>query len=78
MYVVLGTRSLLLTHCGMDREQCGGGEASCCTHPNMPWFIKTLNEATTEDIELRLCKIGKLAQTITGDTPLDLIELYVQ
>ena len=41
-----------------DGQQCGGLEAPCCTHPNMPWFIKTLNETTTENIELRLCKIG--------------------
>ena len=62
-----------------DGQQCGGGEAPCCTHPNMPWFIKTLNETTTEDIELRLCKIGnKVGQEIRGDTPLDLIELFVQ
>ena len=62
-----------------DGQQCSGGEAPCCTHPNMPWFIKTLNETTTEDIELRLCKIGnKVGQEIRGDTPLDLIELFVQ
>ena len=39
-----------------DGQQCDGGEALCCTHSNMPWFIKTLNETTTEDIELRICK----------------------
>ena len=39
-----------------DGQQCVGIEAPCCTHPNMPWFIKTLNESTTEDIELRACK----------------------
>ena len=37
-----------------DGQRCGGGEAPCCTHPNMPWFIKTLSETTTEDIELSL------------------------
>ena len=57
-----------------DGQQCGGGEAPCCTHPNMPWFIKTLNETTIEDIELRLCKDAY----IPGDTPLELIELFVQ
>ena len=56
-----------------DGQQCGG-EALCCTHPNMPWFIKTLNETTTEDIELRLCK----DHISPGDTPLKLIELFVQ
>ena len=38
-----------------DGQQCDGVEAPCCTHPNMPWFIKTLGETTTEDIQLRLC-----------------------
>ena len=38
-----------------DGQQCDGVEAPCCTHPNMPWFIKSLDEITTEDIQLRLC-----------------------
>ena len=56
-----------------DGQQCGGGEAPCCTHPNMPWFIKILNETTTEDIELRVCDF-----TTFDDTPLELIELFVK
>ena len=55
-----------------DGQQCGA-ESLCCTHPNMPWFIKTLNETTTENIELRLCK-----RFSNADTPLDLIEILVQ
>ena len=39
-----------------DGQQCPGEEAPCCTHPNMPWFNKTLSEITTEDIELRVWK----------------------
>ena len=27
-----------------DGQQCGGGEAPCCSHPNMPWFVKTLTQ----------------------------------
>ena len=57
-----------------DGQQCGGGEAPCCTHLNMPWFIKTLNESTTEDIELRVCKV----HFSSGDSPLELIEVFVQ
>ena len=38
-----------------DGQQCPGEETPCCTHPNMPWFNKTLSEITTEDIELRVC-----------------------
>ena len=58
-----------------DGQQCGG-EAPCCTHPNMPWFNKTLSDTTTEDIELRLCKEGMHGFPRT-DTPLDLIEIFV-
>ena len=38
-----------------DGQQCFSEDAPCCTHPNMPWFNKTLSETTTEDIELRVC-----------------------
>ena len=57
-----------------DGQQCGS-ESLCCTHSNMPWFIKTLNETTTENIELRLCD-GGYYFSIT-DIPLDLIEILV-
>ena len=57
-----------------DGQQCGG-DSLCCTHPNMPWFIKTLNETTTENIELRVCDGGYYHN---ADIPLDLIEILVQ
>ena len=57
-----------------DGRQCDGLEAPCCTHPNMPWFIKTLGENTTEDIQLRLCAEEPLDNE---ETLLQLIELYV-
>ena len=56
-----------------DGQQCPGVEAPCCTHPNMPWFTKTLSETTIEDIELRLCRSWN-----DEDTPLELIELFVR
>ena len=40
-----------------DGQQCDSVEAPCCTHPSMPWFNKTLNGTTTEDIELRVCAV---------------------
>ena len=57
-----------------DGQQCDGTEGPYCTHPNMPWFIKTLNERTTEDIELRACTqhFG-----CYGSVPIFLIEIYV-
>ena len=57
-----------------DGQQCDGVEAPCCTHPNMPWFTKTLGETTTEDIQLRLCADEPLGDE---ETLLQLISLYV-
>ena len=58
-----------------DGQQCPGVEAPCCTHPNMPWFNKTLSETTTEDIELRVCADYDSNEE---DTPLEVIELFVR
>ena len=58
-----------------DGQQCPGEEAPCCTHPNMPWFNKTLSETTTEDIELRVCGNHGIDNE---DTPLQVIELFVR
>ena len=57
-----------------DGQQCPSEEAPCCTHPNMPWFNKTLSETTTEDIELRVCGNHPVSDE---DTPLEVIELFV-
>ena len=62
-----------------DGQQCNGEESSCCTTPNMPWFIKTLNETVSDDIQLRVC--GGDDDWWYGErfsTPLDLIELYIK
>ena len=40
----------------------------------MPWFIKTLNETTTEDIELRM--MGSEG-TNNEDILIDILELYI-
>ena len=59
-----------------DGEQCDDLEAPCCTQPNMPWFLKTLNETTTDDIELRVC--ANYLDSYFEDTPLQLVELFVR
>ena len=43
--------------------------------PNTPWFIKTLNETTTENIELRICDVAVFHY---GQVLLELIELFVR
>ena len=58
-----------------DGNQCHYMEHPCCTSPNMPWFIKSLNESTTDDLELRMCSSEGYPNEAT---PIDLIELYVR
>ena len=58
-----------------DGQNCNGPESTCCTNPNMPWFLKTLNETTTDNIELRVCSDQGLSNE---DTPLDIIEIHVK
>ena len=58
-----------------DGNQCYYMEYPCCISPNMPWFIKSLNQSTTDDLELRLCSSEGYPNEAT---PIDLIELYVR
>ena len=43
----------------------------------MPWFVNTLNETVSEDIELNVCGY-KSYLTNVRETPLDLVELYIK
>ena len=62
-----------------DGQQCNGDEGSCCTTSNMPWFIKTLNETVSDDIQLRVCGGDRdWRYRYRFSTPLDLIELYIK
>ena len=58
-----------------DGEECTNLETPCCTYSNMPWFVKTLGETTTDDIELRVCGSDVASNE---DSPLDVIELFVR
>ena len=57
-----------------DGQNCTHN-STCCEFNNPPWFTKTLNASTTDDIELRICTFH-IKQS--EDIPLELIELYVQ
>ena len=60
-----------------DGQDCPGREATCCTSPKMPWFMKTLNETANDDIELNVC--GHQFRSLdTSGTPFDLVELYIK
>ena len=47
--------------------------STCCQLNNPPWFTKNLPTNTTDDIELKIC-----ALLGNENTPLEVIELYVQ
>ena len=58
----------------------GCGSPPCCelTSPpgvTAPWFCKQLPQATTDDLEVRICANQ---ETSNEDTPVELIELYIR
>ena len=55
-----------------DGQGCGS-DSTCCQFNKPPWFCKTLTQSTTDDLEVRLCNHGN-----SDDTPVQLLELYVQ
>ena len=57
-----------------DGEGCGSG-STCCDFNGPPFFCKSLTEPTTDDIEVRICANQALSNE---DTPIELIEIFVQ
>ena len=58
-----------------DGEQCSH-EGTCCTDTNTPpWFSVNLSSPTSDDIEVRI--MGS-ESTDNEDTPIELLEIYVQ
>ena len=60
-----------------DGQDCPEREATCCTSPKMPRFVKTVNETVSDDIDLSICGGNDRQITVWG-TPLDLVELYIK
>jgi len=56
-----------------DGENCPTG--TCCSFSNPPFFSKTLDSSTSDDLELRLCNYHP---STYSDVPVELIELYVK
>ena len=52
-----------------------GCSGTCCDPPNLPWFCKELPEPTTDNLEFRICGNQDINDE---DTPVDLVELYIQ
>lgn len=57
-----------------DGKGCGAPNV-CCSFNNPPWFSKELPSRSRDDIEMRVCRD---AGHRNEDTPLEIIELYVQ
>ena len=57
-----------------DGQNCTSN-STCCQLNNPPWFTRNLTNATTDDIELRICTNNVPR---SEDVPLELIEVYVQ
>ena len=49
--------------------------STCCSRRNPPYFTKTLNTSTTDDIELRMCNYFHLQYE---NVAVELVELYVK
>ena len=58
-----------------DGKGCDAAEAGCCSDSRLPWFNKTLNPATTDYLEMRVCVDQG---THTEDIKLTFYELYVK
>ena len=56
-----------------DGAGCGPN-SDCCDFNDPPWFRKQLPSTTTDNIEMRLCRAGAPDE----DTPVEIIEIYVQ
>ena len=59
-----------------DGQQCDDAESTCCpANSKMPWFYRSLDTQTSDDIELRVC-------SNRGDTeeeiPIDIMEFYIK
>ena len=61
-----------------DGQGCGP-TSTCCSFNQPPWFCKQLSEATNQNIEVRLMTSASSATLLRNeDTPIELIELYIQ
>ena len=58
-----------------DGQDCDGLERTCCDPPSLPWFCKELPQSTTDYLEVRICEDENLSNE---DTPIDLVQLYIQ
>ena len=56
-----------------DGKNCQSLETPCCQVSGIPWFHKTLQTSTNDDVELRICN-----DYDDEDTPIGYYEIYVK
>ena len=56
-----------------DGQGCGS-TSNCCKFHKPPWFCKELPQPTRDDLEVRICGSSYVS---FGDTPVELVELYI-
>ena len=57
-----------------DGRGCGT-TSTCCTFNNPPWFYKSLNNSSSDDLEMRVCRDSDVSNE---DTVIEIVELYVR
>ena len=58
-----------------DGQDCNRLKGTCCNPQNLLWFCKELPQPTTDNIEFCICGNNIVSDE---DTPIDLVQLYIQ
>ena len=79
-YVYPGYNSYALVYTFHSNDTLWDGRdchstSTCCALHNPPYFTKTLNQTTTDDLELRMCLFNSAS---SDNIAVELVELYVK
>ena len=58
-----------------DGKDCGSSETACCQRDLIPWFYRSFDYFTTDDIEMRICCDQ---YRFDEDVPVEQYEIYVK
>ena len=57
-----------------DGDGCAPGN-TCCSNDNPPYFVKTLSQPTSDNVEMRVCIDG---DTMFENVAIEIVEIYTQ